>query len=90
MPKQRHHKTPTMLLLEATDPEKRPIEQIMLDSFRDTGTELAAATSMGVTQQTYNVWKYRPDLDEAIFRLARDRRRGDSHVSDESPIEQGG
>ena len=79
MPKQRRLKTATMLLLEATDPQKRPIEQIMLDTFRETGTEFAAATSMGVTQQTYNVWKYRLDLDEAVFRIARERKRDNSH-----------
>ena len=71
MPKHRYLKTPTMRFLEAVDPQKRSIQQIMLDAFRQTGTELAAAKLMGVTQQSYNSWKYRLNLAEAIFRISR-------------------
>ena len=71
MSKRRHLKTPMMRFLEAVDPQQRSIQQIMLDAFRHTGTELAAARLMGVTQQSYNSWKYRLNLAEAIFRISR-------------------
>ena len=71
MSKHRHLKTPTMRLLEAVDPQKRTIQQIMLDAFRQTGSELAAAGLMGITQQSYNSWKYRLNLAEAVFRISR-------------------
>jgi hypothetical protein len=64
-------KTPTMRLLEAVDPYKRSIQQILLDAFRETGTELAAAKLVGITQQTYNAWKYRLNLAESVFRISR-------------------
>jgi hypothetical protein len=71
MAKRRHLKTPTMRFLEATDPQKRPIQQILLDAFRETGTELAAAKLVGITQQSYNAWKYRLNLAESVFRISR-------------------
>ena len=69
MSKRRHLKTPMMRFLEAVDPQQRSIQQIMLDAFRHTGTELAAARLMGVTQQSYNSWKYRLNLAEAAYNI---------------------
>ena len=77
-------KTPTMRLLEAVDSQKRSIQQIMLDAFRETGTELAAAKSVGITQQTYNAWKYRLNLAESVFRISRGLEQGDTLSEDSS------
>ena len=79
-------KTPTMRFLEAVDPQKRSIQQILLDAFRETGTELAAAKSVGITQQTYNAWKYRLNLAESVFRISRGLEHGDA-PSEGSPDE---
>jgi hypothetical protein len=79
-------KTPTMRFLEAVDPQKRSIQQILLDAFRETGTELAAAKSVGITQQTYNAWKYRLNLAESVFRISRGIEQEDT-PSEDSPDE---
>ena len=84
MSKHYHLKTPTMRLLEAVDPQKRPIQQILLDAFRETGTELAAAKLVGITQQTYNAWKYRLNLAESVFRISRGLEQGDASSEDSS------
>ena len=58
-------KTLMMLLIERDHPGIS-IQQLMLDAFRQHGTERAAAQALGITQQSYNVWKYRLGLADEI------------------------
>lgn len=55
-------KTPLMRLIERDHPGQT-IEQIMLEAYRRCGTERAAADRLGVTQQTFNAWKFRLAID---------------------------
>jgi hypothetical protein len=52
-----------MRLIERDYPGQT-IEQIMLEAYRRCGTERAAADRLGVTQQTFNAWKFRLAIDE--------------------------
>jgi len=70
MSQRRNLKTPTMLLLEARDPQQRSVSQIMLDAYRETGSEANAAMLMGITQQAYNTWKYRLNIARQIDQIA--------------------
>jgi hypothetical protein len=83
MPQKRYNKTPTMQLLESKDPEKRNVSQIMLDAYRDTGSEANAAKSMGITQQAFNDWKYRLGLKKQINEIAFGLKYGVSVADDE-------
>jgi hypothetical protein len=42
------------------------VEQLMLEAFQQHGTEKAASQAIGITQQTFNVWKYRLGLADEI------------------------
>ena len=88
MPRRRYHKTPMMQLLESKDPEKRDVSQIMLDAYRDTGSEAKAAQSMGVTQQAFNDWKYRLGLEKQVDKIAFHLKYGTS-VTDKEVLDTG-
>ncbi len=60
----RQVKTLMMMLIERE--QGKSIEQLMLESFRQHGTERGAADAMGITQQSFNVWKYRLNLADEI------------------------
>lgn len=58
----RSRKTAKMLLLEATDPKKRTIEQIMIDLYVERGSGREAARAMGITNAAYSLWMYRLEV----------------------------
>jgi hypothetical protein len=62
----RREKTFLMLLIERDYPGKS-IQQIMLDAYRQHGTERAAARSLGITQQSFNAWKFRLRLEDELL-----------------------
>jgi hypothetical protein len=62
-----------MRLLELLH-ENRAIDELMLAEFRRSGTEKAAAKALGITQQTFNIWKFRLGLDEEIEAIRQERR----------------
>lgn len=62
--KKRPFKTLMMLLIERD--QGKSIEQLMLEAFRQHGTERGAADAIGITQQSFNVWKYRLGLADEI------------------------
>ena len=62
--KKRPLKTLLMQLIERD--HGKAVEQLMLEAFRQYGTEKGASHSMGITQQTFNVWKYRLGLADEI------------------------
>lgn len=74
MTRKRQFKTLLMKLIETRN-NGRPIEQLMVERFRQHGTELGAAASLGITQQTFNLWKYRLGLDEKIAAITVDLKR---------------
>lgn len=61
MPRHRP-KTSLMRLIERDYPGLT-IEQIMLEAYRQGGTERAAADRIGITQQIFNAWKFRLAID---------------------------
>jgi hypothetical protein len=71
----RQSKTLLMLLIER-DHHNVPIATLMVQAFEKHGTERAAAQSLGITQQAFNVWKYRLGLAETIDEI-RGQFRGD-------------
>ena len=75
-----------MLLLEARDPEKRDVIQIMLDAYRQTGSEARAAPVMDITQQAFNGWKYRLGLEKQIDEIAFHQKYGTEVTDDEGKI----
>ncbi len=62
--KKRPLKTFLMQLIERDHGKK--VEQIMLEAFQQHGTERGASHAIGITQQTFNVWKYRLGLSDEI------------------------
>ena len=46
----------------------QPIEDILIEAFRRYDTEREAAQTLGITQQTFNQWKYRLGLEDIIRR----------------------
>ena len=62
--KKRPLKTLLMQLIERD--HGKAIEQLMIETFQQHGTEKGASHSMGITQQTFNVWKYRLGLADEI------------------------
>ncbi len=62
--KKRQFKTLMMMLIERD--QGKSIEQLMLEAFRQHGTERGAADEIGITQQSFNVWKYRLGLADEI------------------------
>lgn len=57
-------KTLLMQLIERD--HGKAVEQLMLEAFRQYGTEKGASQAIGITQQTFNVWKYRLGLADEI------------------------
>ena len=64
--RRRRSKTFLMLLIERDHPG-RTIEQLMIDAYAEHGTERTAARALGVTQQSFNMWKFRLGLEEAMI-----------------------
>ena len=62
--KKRPLKTLLMQLTERDHGKK--VEQLMLEAFQQHGTERGASNAIGITQQTFNVWKYRLGLAAEI------------------------
>jgi len=62
--KKRPLKTLLMQLIERD--HGKAVEQLMLEAFRQYGTEKGASQAIGITQQTFNVWKYRLGLVDEI------------------------
>ena len=88
MARRRYRKTPTMLLLEARDTEQRDVAQIMLDAYQQTGSDASAAQSIGITQQAFNIWKYRLGLEKRIDEIAFSLKYGTS-VADNNDSDAG-
>ena len=63
----RKRKTFMMTLIEYQHNGKS-IEDILTETFQNCGTEREAAQVIGITQQTFNQWKYRLGLEEIIQR----------------------
>jgi hypothetical protein len=61
--RRRRYKTDKMLLLEATDPQRRTVEQIMVDLYCTHGTQAGAAEAMGITRSAFSQWVYRLDVN---------------------------
>ncbi|NWF67584.1 MAG: hypothetical protein HXY40_00720 [Chloroflexi bacterium] len=59
-------KTFLMQLIERDHPGQS-IEQILLAAYCEHGTERAAAQALGITQQSFNAWKFRLGLDNAML-----------------------
>ena len=57
-------KTLLMQLIERD--HGKNVEQLMLEAFQQHGTERGASHAIGITQQTFNVWKYRLGLADEI------------------------
>jgi hypothetical protein len=55
------------------DHQNVPMEELMIQAFSKHGTERAAAQSLGITQQSFNAWKYRLELDDDIERIRQQR-----------------
>jgi hypothetical protein len=82
MTRKRYDKTPTMQLLESKDPKKRNVSQIMLDAYRETGSEKNAAQIMEITQQSFNDWKYRLGIEKEISKISFSLKYG-AEITDE-------
>ena len=55
------------LLMQLTERDHgKNVEQLMLEAFQQHGTERGASNAIGITQQTFNVWKYRLGLADEI------------------------
>jgi hypothetical protein len=66
----RQPKTLLMQLLEERHPGQT-IETLMLNAFREHRNERAAAETLGITQQTFNLWKFRLGLDQQMETIAQ-------------------
>jgi hypothetical protein len=62
----RKAKTFLMQLIERDYPGKS-IEDILLDAYNEHGTERAAAQALGITQQSFNAWKFRLGLENRML-----------------------
>ena len=65
MPRRRL-KTFLMQLIERDHPGQS-IEQIMIDAYHHYGTERAAADALGITQQSFNAWKFRLGIEDRLL-----------------------
>ena len=55
------------LLMQLTERDHgKNVEQLMLEAFQQHGTERGASHAIGITQQTFNIWKYRLGLADEI------------------------
>ena len=68
-------KTVTMLLLEQRH-GNTSIQQIMIEAYRQQGSEEGAAEVLGISQQTFNQWKYRLRIAHTIEEIALTLRYG--------------
>ena len=58
------------LLMQLTERDHgKNVEQLMLEAFQQHGTERGASNAIGITQQTFNVWKYRLGLADEIDKI---------------------
>lgn len=73
----RKPKTLLMLWIERDHPGNT-IEQLMVDAFRERGSERAAAEAIGITQQSFNLWKFRLGLEDEIDRIANAGQMNDT------------
>jgi len=62
----RRSKTFLMQLIKRDHPGKT-IEELMIDMYAKHGTERAAAQALGVTQQSFNTWKFRLGVEQAML-----------------------
>ena len=62
--KKRPLKTFLMQLIERD--HAKPVEQLMLEAFQQKKKKKGASHAIGITQQTFNVWKYRLGLTDEI------------------------
>lgn len=69
MPLKPQAKTYFMSLIEARH-SGQTIEALIVNAFRAHGNERAAAQALGIPQQTFNSWKHRLRLEEAISNVA--------------------
>ena len=76
----RHNKTVTMRLIELQH-GRRSIEQIMIEAYRQQGSEQDAALALGISQQAFNSWKYRLGLAETFREIQRLIRLPDDSAS---------
>ncbi len=68
-------KTVTMRLIEQQH-GRATIEQIMIEAYRQQGSEEGAAEVLGISQQTFNKWKYRLRIADTIEAIALTIRYG--------------
>ncbi len=68
-------KTVTMRLIEQQHGRAK-IEQIMIDAYRQQGSEEGAAEVLGISQQTFNQWKHRLRIADTIEAIALTIRYG--------------
>jgi hypothetical protein len=66
----RQPKTLLMQLIEERH-SGQTIETLMLNAFLEHRNERAAAETLGITQQTFNLWKFRLSLDQQMETIAR-------------------
>lgn len=65
----RKPKTLLMLWIER-DHHGKAIDRLMVEAFQEHGSERRAAQALGITQQSFNHWKFRLGLDREIDRIA--------------------
>lgn len=68
-------KTVTMRLIEQQHGRAK-IEQIMIEAYRQQGSEEGAAQALGISQQTFNQWKHRLRIADTIEAIALTIRYG--------------
>jgi hypothetical protein len=76
----RKAKTFLMQLIERDHPGQS-IEQILLNAYCEHGTERAAAQALGITQQSFNAWKFRLGLEQRML-IEHSRCSTDSQQED--------
>lgn len=62
----RREKTYLMQLIERDHPGQS-ISDIMINAYVKHGTEKAAAEALGVTQQSFNSWKFRLGIEQDML-----------------------
>lgn len=61
----RKAKTYLMQLVER-DHANIPIQDLMIEAYHSHGTERAAAHALGITQQSFNAWKFRLGIEDQL------------------------
>jgi hypothetical protein len=67
-------KTSLMQLIELRH-QGESIEILMANALRKHGSERAAAETLGISQQAFNLWKYRLGLADKIADLAANKEK---------------